>query len=88
MGCSTGIGSGAALWNIGYDWVLCADLPVDVFIVSYADNMLVLEQRRLHQAAAELAMRGVAIVVDSNWSAAQVRGHEFSCRRNAPRARK
>ena len=61
------------MWNIGYDWVLRADLPVGVFVVSYADNMLVLEQRRLHQAAAELAMRGVAIVVAMSFHAVGMR---------------
>ena len=51
------------MWNIGYDWVLSADLLEGVFVVCYADT-LVLAQGRAHQAAAELATGGVAIVVD------------------------
>ena len=49
---------GPPLWNIGYNLVLRADLPICVFVVCYADGMLVLAQVRSHQVAAELGMRG------------------------------
>ena len=58
--CSTGIGTGAALVEHRL-----RRLPVGVFVVCYADDTLVLAQGRSHQAAAELATRGLAIVVDS-----------------------
>ena len=44
--------------------MLRADLHVGVSVVLYADYTLVLAQERSHQAAAELATRGVAIVMD------------------------
>ena len=46
------------MWNIGYNLVLRADLPIGVFVVCYADDTLVLAQGRTHQAAAELRTRG------------------------------
>ncbi|CAK1599205.1 unnamed protein product [Parnassius mnemosyne] len=46
MSCGVPQGSvlGPPLWNIGYDWVLRADLPTGVSVVCYADDTLVLAQ--------------------------------------------
>ncbi|PZC76339.1 hypothetical protein B5X24_HaOG204786 [Helicoverpa armigera] len=46
MSCGVPQGSvlGPLLWNIGYDWVLRADLPSGVSVVCYADDTLVLAQ--------------------------------------------
>ena len=51
-------------WNIGYDWVLRADLPEGVCVVCYADDTLVLAQGRSHEAAAAAMTRLVEIVVE------------------------
>ena len=66
MSCGVPQGSvlGPHLWDIGYDWALRADLPSGVSVVCYADDTLVLAQGRSHEAAAELATRGVATIVD------------------------
>ncbi|CAK1602210.1 unnamed protein product [Parnassius mnemosyne] len=66
MSCGVPQGSvlGPPLWNIGYDWVLRADLPTGVSVVCYADDTLVLAQGRSYEAAAENMTRGVAIVVE------------------------
>ncbi|CAK1592748.1 unnamed protein product [Parnassius mnemosyne] len=66
MSCGVPQGSvlGPPLWNIGYDWVLRADLPTGVSVVCYADDTLVLAQGGSYEAAAETMTRGVAIVVE------------------------
>ncbi|CAK1598932.1 unnamed protein product [Parnassius mnemosyne] len=66
MSCGVPQGSvlGPPLWNIGYDWVLRADLPTGVSVVCYADDTLVLAQGGSYEAAAKTMTRGVAIVVE------------------------
>ncbi|CAG4940517.1 unnamed protein product [Parnassius apollo] len=66
MSCGVPQGSvlGPPLWNIGYDWVLRADLPTGVSVICYADDTLVLAQGGSYEAAAETMTRGVAIVVE------------------------
>ncbi|CAK1587314.1 unnamed protein product [Parnassius mnemosyne] len=52
MSCGVPQGSvlGPPLWNIGYDWVLRADLPTGVSVVCYADDTLLLAQGGSYEA--------------------------------------